>query len=221
MGNELAAGVFVDGPDGVETGLHRSRVDRDVDVVVDSGQASLSLWFAETVTSEGGGFNSEVSKSAVICVEYVVDLDGGDTAIHESACPEDVPSGDHVAQESLGSKVEIDSHDAMRALNRFPTHAHDRIKEYAKTAPAKEELPAATAALQPLTEQDDLDPDEVIQALEGAGMGEYVTTRTANGAVRFGAAVTHGGCIFGLVAPGELDIDAGGVLADGGCLKPH
>jgi len=217
IGNELAAGVFVDGPDGVELGLERARALDRADIVRDDHSATVTLWLARTVFIEGGGFNfnQEVEESAVVCVEYIVELDGGDTVIRDVECPSDVLSGEHVAATSLGGDVEIDSHDAMRALNRFQHLPNGRINEHRLTAEAKEALPAAITALEPVSEQDVVDGQDIVDALAQAGVSHAVRIDERPDGVRFGADVGYG-CIFGVVGHGLLDAEAGGHPSDGG-----
>jgi hypothetical protein len=216
IGNELAAGVFIDGPDGVESGLDRARFGLDrADVVANGQAATVTLWVTHTVFIEGGGFSPEVEESAVICVEYTVNLEGGDTVIRETDCPGDVPSGEHISEASLGGDVEIDSHDAMRALNRFQLPPNGRINEYRLTAEAKEALPDAIAALEPLSGQDVVVGRDVVDALTQADVSVAVRTDARPDGVRFGADVGSG-CIYGTVGPGVFDVEAGGYPSDGG-----
>lgn len=219
VGNEIAAGVFVNGPDGVSSGLDRARwVDNDeTETVVNGERATVTLWLRRTISREGGGFSSDVEESAVICVEYTVELDGGDTTIREAGCPDDVPSGEHVAEASLGGDVSIDSHDAMRALNRFPRGSDDRMNKYTDTKQAKEKLPDAMEALQPVSEQNVVTVPDVVDALAEVGL-EVSDSLERDRGIRFGAGVGRG-CVFGTVGPGVLEVEAGGYLADGqGCI---
>lgn len=79
-------------------------------------------------------------------------------------------------------------------------------------------LERATTALQTLQAGGPVSADSVRAALEEAGAVD-VQLREGAGDVLFGAAVP-GGCVYGDIdgPTGELTIDLGGVILDGGCL---
>jgi hypothetical protein len=85
-------------------------------------------------------------------------------------------------------------------------------------------LPAVQAALDPLADGTPVDGDEVWAALAAAGFDEsvQVADRTAGGEVATVVGVgvgVPGGCVYGAVAPDAVTLEAGGPIADGGCLE--
>lgn len=84
-------------------------------------------------------------------------------------------------------------------------------------------MPAVRAALDPVADGSAVDADEVATALAAAGFETVqVVGTTASGEVAttvgVGVAVP-GGCVFGGVAPDAVTLEAGGPIADGGCLE--
>lgn len=84
-------------------------------------------------------------------------------------------------------------------------------------------VPAVQAALDPVADGSAVDGDEVSAALVAAGFENVqVVDRNAFGdvvpVVGVGVAVP-GGCVYGAVAPDAVTLDAGGPIADGGCLE--
>ncbi|UKJ62945.1 hypothetical protein H1Q78_14630 [Cellulosimicrobium cellulans] len=84
-------------------------------------------------------------------------------------------------------------------------------------------VPAVEAALEPLADGSAVTGDEVWDTLVAAGFENVqVVDRNASGdvvpAVGVGVAVP-GGCVYGAVAPHAVTLDAGGPIADGGCLE--
>jgi uncharacterized protein DUF6993 len=93
----------------------------------------------------------------------------------------------------------------------------------ASDAEAALSVPAVQAALDPVADGTAVDGDEVWDALVAAGF-EHVQTsdRTASGEISpvVGVGVSvPGGCVYGAVTPGAVTLDAGGPIADGGCLE--
>ena len=72
---------------------------------------------------------------------------------------------------------------------------------------------ALSALPQPVT------ANEIETAFHALGLREVQTDDGGNG-VRFGVAVPSGGCIYGVIPrEGELTLQAGGSIMDGGCLE--
>ncbi|MBD8079635.1 DUF6993 domain-containing protein [Cellulosimicrobium arenosum] len=85
-------------------------------------------------------------------------------------------------------------------------------------------LPEVQTALDPLAAGGPVDRDAVVAALVGAGFdGVQVTPEESplgTRATSFGVGVAvPGGCVFGEVAPAGVTLEAGGPIADGGCLE--
>jgi len=93
-----------------------------------------------------------------------------------------------------------------------------------RDAQAALSLPDVQAALDPLADGTPVAADEVVVALGAAGFEHVqVTPPPAPGeepatTVGVGVAVP-GGCVFGRVAPDAVTLEAGGPIADGGCLE--
>ncbi|MGO1287296.1 MAG: DUF6993 domain-containing protein [Cellulosimicrobium funkei] len=92
-----------------------------------------------------------------------------------------------------------------------------------RDAEAARSVPAVRAALDPVADGSAVDADEVATALAAAGFETVqVVGTTASGEVAttvgVGVAVP-GGCVFGGVAPDAVTLEAGGPIADGGCLE--
>ncbi|MDF2806299.1 MAG: hypothetical protein K0S43_1245 [Cellulosimicrobium sp.] len=84
-------------------------------------------------------------------------------------------------------------------------------------------VPAVQAALEPLADGSAVTGDEVWDTLASAGFENVqVSDTNASGdlvpVVGVGVSVP-GGCVYGAVAPDAVTLDAGGPIADGGCLE--
>ncbi|MFE6233997.1 DUF6993 domain-containing protein [Cellulosimicrobium sp. NPDC057862] len=84
-------------------------------------------------------------------------------------------------------------------------------------------VPAVQAALEPLADGSAVTGDEVWDTLVAAGYEHVqVSDKNASGdlvpVVGVGVGVP-GGCVYGAVAPDAVTLDAGGPIADGGCLE--
>ncbi|MFE4464489.1 DUF6993 domain-containing protein [Oerskovia sp. NPDC056781] len=94
----------------------------------------------------------------------------------------------------------------------------------ASDAEAALSVPAVEAALTPLVTGDPLRHDDVVAALTGAGFETFGvtpgTTPSGDPATSFGVGVSvPGGCVYGGVTPEGVILEAGGPIADGGCLE--
>ncbi len=94
----------------------------------------------------------------------------------------------------------------------------------ASDAEAALSVPAVEAALTPLVTGETLRRDEVVAALTGAGFETFgvtpETTVSGDPATSFGVGVSvPGGCVYGGIAPEGVTLEAGGPIADGGCLE--
>ncbi|MFJ2299403.1 DUF6993 domain-containing protein [Oerskovia paurometabola] len=94
----------------------------------------------------------------------------------------------------------------------------------ASDAEAALSVPAVEAALTPLVTGETLRRDEVVAALTGAGFETFgvtpETTVSGDPATTFGVGVSvPGGCVYGGIAPEGVTLEAGGPIADGGCLE--
>jgi hypothetical protein len=90
-------------------------------------------------------------------------------------------------------------------------------------AEAARSVPAVQAALEPLADGSAVTGDEVWDTLVAAGYEHVqVSDKNASGdlvpVVGVGVGVP-GGCVYGAVAPDAVTLDAGGPIADGGCLE--
>lgn len=85
-------------------------------------------------------------------------------------------------------------------------------------------VPDVQAALEPLASGEPVDQDDVVSALVAAGFedvqvhGGSVLTSDTSTHVGVGVGVP-GGCVYGAVGPDGVTLEAGGPIADGGCLE--
>lgn len=119
--------------------------------------------------------------------------------------------------EETGAAGSGDGLDASNEAYRQRTGTPESDAEAARSVPAVE------AALDPVADGSAVEGDEVVAALEAAGFETVqVSDRTAGGdvaaVVGVGVAVP-GGCVYGTIAPDAVTLDAGGPIADGGCLE--
>ncbi|CAN5121867.1 hypothetical protein BH11ACT4_BH11ACT4_17240 [soil metagenome] len=79
-------------------------------------------------------------------------------------------------------------------------------------------IPRVTAALQPLADGTTaVTASAVVAAMVTAGFAASDVQVAEGSGVAFGASTGYG-CIFGGVNLGQLELDAGGYIKDGGCL---
>ena len=91
-------------------------------------------------------------------------------------------------------------------------------------AEAARSVPAVQAALDPVADGSAVDGAEVVAALADAGFEDVQvtgpTTPLGDPATTVGVGVAvPGGCVYGAVTPDAVTLDAGGPIADGGCLE--
>lgn len=90
-------------------------------------------------------------------------------------------------------------------------------------AEAARSLPEVQAALDPLATGDPVEHEDVVDALVDAGFESVQvsegTAATDVGPTTLGVGVgVPGGCVYGAVGPEGVTLEAGGPIADGGCL---
>lgn len=178
---------------------------------------------AQAVT--GGGLTYD-DADVVLCVRFVIDLAAAAVTLEDVACPED-----YLAEHPTAAEVTLGDVDDDRLRASDPTPPiyslygpFDRIGVSEDIARAEELLPIAVAAVAPLTEAGNgVHADDVNDALRAAGFTRSIQTQpisSPRAAVLVGVSV-GGGCIFGTVGPGFVELAAGGHIADGGCLPPR
>ncbi|MFC8923006.1 DUF6993 domain-containing protein [Cellulosimicrobium sp. NPDC057127] len=138
------------------------------------------------------------------------------SAVATGACPATVDAPD---ASSGATCAPYDGEAAMRANEAY----RQRSGTPEGDALAARSVPAVEAALAPLVTGEPLVRDDVVAALREAGFGDAAVTPTTSPlglvATSFGVGVSvPGGCVFGGVAPDGVTLDAGGPIADGGCL---
>jgi hypothetical protein len=109
-------------------------------------------------------------------------------------------------------------------LDRSNDAYRERLGSPEGDAQAALSIPAVEAALSPLATGGPLQREAVVAALTGAGFDSFgvtpETTPSGDVATTFGVGVSvPGGCVYGGVTPGAVTLDAGGPIADGGCLE--
>ncbi|WP_069385412.1 DUF6993 domain-containing protein [Cellulosimicrobium cellulans] len=196
-----------------ETSSVPGRVARVVAWTLGLGVAALLGWFVLLVV--GVGAWSDAYDDATAPGPAV-----SPSATVTGACPEtgtdDAGGGDPASGTTCAP---YDGEAAMRANEAYRQRAGTPEGD----ALAAQSVPAVESALVPLVTGEPLDRDEVVAALRAAGFTDAAVTPETSPlglvATSFGVGVSvPGGCVFGGVAPDGVTLEAGGPIADGGCL---
>ena len=130
-----------------------------------------------------------------------------------SATPSPEPTATRAARDERPAEGLDSSNEAYR----------QRTGSAESDAQAALSLPDVQAALDPLATRAAITPDDVVAALAAAG---FDTVQVSEGTVLATSEPTTlavgvgvpGGCVFGAVGPDGVTLEAGGPIADGGCL---
>ncbi len=131
------------------------------------------------------------------------------------ACPAPVDGSSPTGCVPYDPEALMRSNDAYRQRSSTPEDA----------ALAARSLPTVEAALAPLAGSGrSFSSQDVVDAVAAAGFSTVQTTGDTDvwgeDATAFGVGVSvPGGCVFGDVRPGRLELESGGPIADGGCLE--
>ena len=133
----------------------------------------------------------------------------------EASTPAPTPSGRASAD---GSGVSAEGLDLSNEAYR------ERVGSSEGHAQAALSLPDVQAALEPLVSGGAVDQDDVVSALVAAGFENVQvhggSALTADTSTHVGVGVgVPGGCVYGAVGPDGVTLEAGGPIADGGCLE--
>lgn len=157
-------------------------------------------------------FVGVVGYFAVVAIGIQSWADSRDAAA--SPVPEVSASGTTEAADGVGQDGLDASNEAYR----------QRLGSPERDAEAALSLPGVQAALDPLADGTPVGWAEVVAALDAAGFADVQVTPPAPPGTEPAATVgvgvpVPGGCVFGSVAPDAVTLEAGGPIADGGCLE--
>lgn len=179
-----------------------------------AGPSGPARWVARVAV----GFGALVVAALVVAgVGYVVLMDRWADAYDSSSATAPSPVG---TTSSSATASELDG----EGLDPSNEAYRERRGTPAGDAEAALWIPAVEAALTPLVTGEPLRRDAVVSALTGAGFETFgvtpETTASGDPATTFGVGVgVPGGCVYGGVAPEGVSLEAGGPIADGGCLE--
>ncbi|MFF3064248.1 DUF6993 domain-containing protein [Oerskovia sp. NPDC057915] len=186
------------------------------DDVTPVGRSRAATWVGRVVV----GLAALVTVTLVVAVVgYVVLVDRWADAYDTSGGPDARPTSSSVTG-STGTSAEQEN----QGLDSSNEAYRERRGTPESDAEAALSVPVVEAALTPLLTGEALQRDEVVAALTGAGFETFGVTpeTTVHGdpATSFGVGVSvPGGCVYGGVTPQGVTLDAGGPIADGGCLE--
>ncbi|MFF2623574.1 DUF6993 domain-containing protein [Oerskovia jenensis] len=187
------------------------------DGVTPAGRSRAATWVVRVVV----GLVALVTVALVVAlVGYVVLVDRWADAYDTSAGPD--------APQDVSSSLTGSTGPTPEPENQGLDSSNEAYRERRGTpesdAQAALSVPAVEAALTPLVTGETLRRDEVVAALTGAGFETFgvtpETTVSGDPATSFGVGVSvPGGCVYGGIAPEGVALEAGGPIADGGCLE--
>ncbi|MFJ4210464.1 hypothetical protein ACIPY2_18585 [Paenarthrobacter sp. NPDC089675] len=131
-----------------------------------------------------------------------------ETTTPTAACPSAGTEPRHANCFAYDGDAAMAQNEMYRQRRKLSPDVQSQLEQHIE--PAKTAL---SALPQPVT------ANEIETAFEALGLREVQTDDGGNG-VRFGVAVPSGGCIYGVIPrEGELTLQAGGSIMDGGCLE--
>lgn len=142
---------------------------------------------------------------------------GGWAAQREAAASPATATGSSEAAPGAGDGRSVEGVDLSNEAYR------QRVGSAEAHAEAARSLPEVRAALDPLATGDPVAHEDVVDALVDAGFESVQvsegTAATDVGPTTLGVGVgVPGGCVYGAVGPEGVTLEAGGPIADGGCL---